>query len=889
MVLHSFEQAEWLAQTKFLAPVLRPDVLACPRLTQILQQALCTDKVVLVSAPAGYGKTTLISTLPFVLPNLPMAWFSLDEGDNDPIQFVIGLATALRQLNASVGYRLCAFLRTPLDLANQRVEIHKLMGFVINEVVEALPQQFVLVLDDLHRIHEPEASAALAYLIERLPRQMHLVISTRYDLPLALARLRARGQLEELRTQELRFTLSEATTFLNGNLKLDLSEQDVTSLQACLESWAAGLRLLASSFDRLPHQLDRDSLLRHLVGSEPDVYDFLAEEVLNQQEEATRRFLLETSILTELTPTLCQAVTGRQDAMALLKELSRRNLTMAVEQRQHVYRYHDLFKEFLQQHFARHLPQQFADVHLRAAEVETAPSRIIHHYLEAQLWEEAAMKIEQLGGPLLQEGLLITVHDWINALPPTVRQQHPRLLYYLGISAWQRGETATVKELLQRAIEGFEASGEAREQGECLIILANAFISDHDPVQGRTYLEEALRFPIAPASRVLVFITRVWQGYWQRDWEQAARDIDEAIAIGVTEPDRSVWNILGLQFRAGLAVLPDSLAHVERFWHNSVARQFAEQNLVLKTSLSSLRAFSYLMRGRLYEAVQANEHVLQCIDELEGAIWLIADGLIVSLHLYLACDDSMRLDRFVEVVHRFRSHPFFETYQFLLCYLEGRARWQQRRIEEVQQISQAFPFSEEFVDAQFLRLHLQALLEIANQRYRRAEITLKAAKALEPQGVLGPYMADVTPILAYLYWLWGKPQKALAEIEPLLAKCEIENTPGLLLREGAIMSPVLELAVKKGCHADYAAKLLQRAGCEVVPPEKMVGPNGLLSLREEAVLRLLAEGLSNREIADRLIISELTVKSRITHLLRKLDVSSRTAAVFRARQLGLIP
>jgi LuxR family transcriptional regulator, maltose regulon positive regulatory protein len=888
MTFHAFDQTEQLAQTKFLVPVLRPDVVARPRLTQVLQQALGTDKVVLISAPAGYGKTTLLSTLPFVLPDLPTAWFSLDEGDNDPIQFVIGLVTALRQLNASVSQRLCTLLRTPFDLTNQHVERHKLIGLVINEVVEALPQPFVLVFDDLHRMHEPETSAALDYLIERLPPQMHLVIGTRYDPPLALARLRARGQLEELRTQDLCFTLSEVETFLNNSLKLDLPAQDVTFVHAQLEGWAAGLRLLASSFARLPQQVDRDSILRHLAGSERYIYDFLAEEILNQQEEATRRFLLETSILTELTPTLCQAVTGRQDTLTLLEKLYSRNLTMAVERRQHIYRYHDLFKEFLQQYFAQHWPQQFEEMHLRAAAAETVPSRSIYHYLEARRWEEAAVKMEQLGGTLLQEGLLLTVRDWITALPPAVRQQHPRLLYYLGICAWQRGETATVKELLQRAFAGFAASGDAEMQGESLLMLANACIS-HDPVQGQTYLEEALRFPMAPASRVLGLLTCVWQGFWQRNWEQAARDLDEAIARGVAEADLAVWNILGLQVRTRLVVLPDGLARLERFWHHRVARQFAEHNTVLRASLASLHAFSALMRGRLPEAVQANEHFLQGLEELEGAIWLIADGLIVALQLALACDDSRSLDRFVKLVHRFGSHPFFKTYQLLLWYLESRARWHQGRSEEVQQLSQAFPGSESSVDAQFLRLHLQALVEIAHQRYHQAESTLKAAKALAPQGVLGSSIADVAPILAYLYWRWGKPHKALAELEPLLAICEAEHTPGLLLQEGAILSPVLEFAVKKGCHADFAAALLQKTGQEVIPPAKVGGPSGPLSLREAEVLQFLAEGLSNREIADRLIISELTVKSHVKHLFQKLGVFSRTAAVFRARQLGLLP
>jgi LuxR family maltose regulon positive regulatory protein len=888
MAFQTDKQAEWLTQTKFLPPELRPDIFVRPRLTQALQQALSPGNVLLLSAPAGYGKTTLLASIPVVLPHLAMAWLSLDEEENDPLQFDLGLASALRQLHAGVGKHLRAFLAAP-ERAGRPVEVRKLVGLIINEIVELLPEPFVLVLDDLHNLSEPEAYATLDYLIERLPRQMQLVISTRYDPPLALARLRARGQLEELRTQDLRFTPAEVATFFNVSLKLDLSAQDLSALHTRLEGWAAGLRLLAGSFQRLPHQLGRDSLMHNLARSERYVYDFLAEEVLNQQEAATRSFLLDTSILAELTPQLCQAVSGRQDAAALLEELSRRNLTLEVEPNLRVYRYHDLFRAFLQHRVAQDSPQQLVELHRRAAAAQMAPARAIRHYLEAHLWEDAAGKIEQVANQFLQEGLVRTVRAWIEALPTAVSQQRPRLLYDLGICAWHRGDTAIVKEVMARAIDGFAASGESEMHGESLVILANAYISDHDIAQGHAYLEEALRYPIASASRVLLHMTRAWQGFWQRDWEQAARDLDEALAIGGAAPDEATWNILGLQFRIFLAVLPDGVERIERFWQSDVPGQLAVNNTVLQTSLSSLQAFSHLTRGRLPEALAANERVLQRIGDLEGAIWLIAEVVVTSLHLYLACDDSAGLDRGVELLQRFKSDPFFETYQFAVSYLEGRARWQRGRKEEARQLFHTSPLSEDLPDARFLRLLSQGLLEIADQRYHRAESSLRAAQELKPHTVVAPCIADVSPILSYLYWQWDKPHKVLVELEPLLATCEAENTPGLILREGAIMDSLLVFALKKGCHPDFAAKLLAMMGRGVIPPQEVAGTGGLLSLREAAVLHLLADGLSNREIADRLVISELTVKSHVTHLLQKLEATSRTGAVSTARQLGLIP
>lgn len=290
---------------------------------------------------------------------------------------------------------------------------------LINDILETLPDPFVLVLDDLHLVSEPAVYTALDYLLERLPPQMHLMAATRHDPPLALARLRGRGALAELRLPDLRFTLDEAAAFLNTQ-RLGLSPEDLASLHSRTEGWAVGLRLLADSLNRIPTRSGRSAFITYLAQTDRYVFDFLADEVLSRQSSAVRTFLLETSILPELTPALCQAVTGRADALAILEDLYRRNLFLvAVDDgrwttddgpqttdlirrpssmvrrlssvvHRPIYRYHALFAEFLRRRLTQEMPERLVELHARAAQAETVPARAIAHYLAAQLWEPAA-------------------------------------------------------------------------------------------------------------------------------------------------------------------------------------------------------------------------------------------------------------------------------------------------------------------------------------------------------------------------------------------------------------------------------------------------------------------------------------------------------------------
>jgi len=352
-------QPDWLVQTRLSPPAARDDVIARPRLLEALALAVASHPLTLLSAPAGYGKTTLLADCRLRIADCGLtqtnddqirnpkseirnrvAWLSLEEEDNDPVRFLACLIVVLGRLVPGCGDTAQGLLAGPpapptlrprsgQALGGERragADTRRVIAALINDIVAANPDPFALILDDLHLITEPAVYVALDYLLERLPAQMRLVVGTRHDPPLALARLRARGQIAELGLTDLRFTLDETTQFLNGKLGMALLPDDLMTLQERTEGWPAGLRLLASSLDRIPDRAGRRAFVQTVAHTPRYIFDFLAEEVLERQEPALRTFLLETSILDELTPTRCQAVTGRGDAPALLEDLYRRNL-----------------------------------------------------------------------------------------------------------------------------------------------------------------------------------------------------------------------------------------------------------------------------------------------------------------------------------------------------------------------------------------------------------------------------------------------------------------------------------------------------------------------------------------------------------------------------------
>src|SRR5438067_5483117 len=409
-----------LLATKLHIPSLNHALVPRPRLLERLNQGM-QRKLILLSAPAGFGKTTLLCEWIHASAGreMPVAWVSLDEGDNDPVRLGTYLCAALAQVQASVGQRTLPLLHSP-----QPPSMETIMTTLINEII-AIPRHFVLVLDDYHVITAPSIHQALTFLLDHLPEQMHVILATRIDPPLPLARLRVRGQKLALRAADLRFTPEEAAAFLREVMGLDLSAEDIAILEARTEGWIAGLQLAALSLQGRS-RTGIAAFLTAFAGSHRFVLDYLAEEVLQRQEKRTQTFLLYTSILDQLSGSLCDAVTESTDGQEMLEQLEQRNLFLIpLDDERHWYRYHHLFAEFLRSRLKAEraqgtLGEPVEVLHQRASiwyERAHFLDRAIDHALAAHDFERAAKLIEVFRVSASEGGELITLLRWFAALP----------------------------------------------------------------------------------------------------------------------------------------------------------------------------------------------------------------------------------------------------------------------------------------------------------------------------------------------------------------------------------------------------------------------------------------------------------------------------------------
>src|SRR5688572_16750136 len=371
--------------TKLYVPPSPPKLVARSRLTMQLDAGLVEGrKLTLISAPAGFGKSTLVSD--WIAHNgRPVAWLSLDENDNNPVRFLIYLITALQNVSPNLGTGLLEALQSSQPSLNDAI-----LTDLLNELA-ALPGNFILVLDDYHLTDTELIDQALTFVVEHLPAQMHLVITTREDPAIPIPRLRAQNRLIELRAADLRFTPSEAAEFLNQVMGLGLSAEEVAALETRTEGWIAGLQLAALS---MKGNRDVAGFIQAFAGDHRYIVDYLVEEVLHRQPEEVRSFLLQTSILDRLNGPLCEAVTLQPGSRARLAQLQRGNrFLIPLDDQRHWYRYHHLFADVLHMHLKAEQPDQVPILHRRASEWyqhNGLPADAIHHALAGKDFEQAA-------------------------------------------------------------------------------------------------------------------------------------------------------------------------------------------------------------------------------------------------------------------------------------------------------------------------------------------------------------------------------------------------------------------------------------------------------------------------------------------------------------------
>ncbi len=867
-------------------------------------------KLTVVSAPAGSGKTTLLAEW-VARGRAPTAWISLDAGDNDPAVFVAYLIAALQGLRpGAYEDALDLLLRSP-----RPAPVEAVTTMLVNEI-SSREEDFALVMDDYHLIRSEEVHRTVGYLLRHLPARMHLFLASRTDPPLPVARLLAGGELTRLDAPDMRFTPEEASLFLGETMSLDLPSEEVAALYAKTEGWAAGLQLAAISVrqtERLP-ELDRDP-----AGTNRHLLDYLAEEVLDNQDEEVRGFLLRTSVLGRMCAPLCEAVTGRGAGQEMLERLERANLfVVPLDDERRWYRYHHLFADFLSRRLGASAPEELAGLHRNARvwfERNGLTSEAVSHALAAGDPEKAADLVEKVARTTLRRGELSTLRGWLEALPEGLVSRRSRLCLFCAWYSLAAGELAAVEPYLARAekaagIRG--ADGHAPREPEDLDPDAREVAGEATTIRAAVAgLEGASARAVELAGLASGLLTGENQflrciiaaslGYAHR----AEGEVAEAIR-GFTEAaevSRSVGatyvTLLAYKHLAELRTVQGRLRAASDVC--DLALEFAgERGGGLPAASVAHVGMGELLR-EWDELGSAARHLEKGIElgERGGNSETVLDGYLSLARVRQAAGDrdgcvaALRgADRLAEALGRgdwaLRVAAWRARLDVARGDLRAADRWMEDRGDGTRE-ELCYPREFEHVTS--------ARMLVAGGEREGALNLLERLLGAAEAGGRGGRVVEILVVRAVAQGAEGDGSGALAALGRAAALAEAEGYVRIFADEGAPMAAMLKRLQREarrrvagGVSAGYVAKLLSAMGEGSSP----VGTRGTagpliepLSEREHEVLALVAEGISNQEIAGRLFISLDTVKSHLKRLYGKLGVHSRTQAVARAKESGL--
>jgi LuxR family transcriptional regulator, maltose regulon positive regulatory protein len=908
-----------LLATKLYVPRPPSGFVPRPRLVDQLDGGLARGLTV-VCAPAGFGKTALLASWAH-RSTRPVAWLSLDRADSDRARFWRHAVAALERARPGIAERVAPLLGPPPPPS-----FEGLVTALINELA-AEPGETLLVLDDYHLIDSQPVHASLTFLLEHLPPELRLVLTSRADPPLPLARLRARGQLAELRAADLRFTQEEAAALLRQAVGPDLPDAAVAALAARTEGWAAGLQLAALS---LRGQTDVVGFVASFSGSHRYVLDYLADEVLEGQPERVRGFLLETSVLERLSGALCDAVTGRTDSQAMLEQVERANLFLVpLDEVRGWWRYHQLFADLLRARLQQQRPERVQELHRNAAgwaEAHGLADDAVRHALAAGEVVWAARLIERHADALVVRSERATMQRWLRGLPAELVGSRPRLLLAQALLALLGGDVEAVEALLDAAERAFAAApGEADEPYEPSVGRAASVLAD---VPAMIALERGFLAELrGDADRAITFerraLAELGEGQWMLESHiRMHLGVAEWLSGRVAAAERAFASSITRWRAAG----EGDLAARGCYQLGLVQRAQGRLDAALETYHQALQLGAARARPALLAAAIAHVGMAEVAyqrDELDAALRHVSQGIPLCRQLTRAqplatglatlawirqaqgdvggaldaIGEAERVAPGPEVVGLFNPVPA-QRARLLLAQGEvaGVLRWTTERGLAADD-EPSYPQEPGYL--------VLARVLLAEQAPDRALGLLGRLHALAvAQGRVGSVI-EIQALRALALAVRGDQAEALASLAEALSTAAAQGYVRVFVDEGAPMGALLgrlvaalptEQLAAGGVPPDYLGKLVgafeqtAAAGAPLPRPSGAVvaGLVEALSARELQVLRLLAAGKQNREIAEELWLAPNTVKKHVTHILDKLGATNRTAATARARELGLL-
>lgn len=881
--------------TKLLAPPPRPGALSRPQLLARMDEGLAHG-LTLISAPPGFGKTTLLSQWRAHCAGrgIPVAWLTLDEADGDPARFLRYLTSALDSLQPSLADDALNLLRTPRPAEGASV-----LTALINAISSTIDGDFALVIDDYERVDSAQVHEQLTFLLEHLPRPMHIFMATRLDPPLPLARLRARGNLLEIRTNDLRFDAAETAAFLGGVRGLDLSPPEVESLEQSVEGWVVGLRLAALALQG--RQRDLKTLTAVFDGSHRYVVDYLASEVFERQPADLQGFLLKTAVLDRLNAQLCDALCdggGRE----MLARLDEGNLFIdAIDDSRDNYRYHPLFAAFLRERLERDDPVTYREMQLRASrwhEGQGQFSEAVRYALAAGDVERAGDLLETSAPGLVRELEWSTLASWFSTLPEDALLSRPELALTVARALALTHRLDDAQGLLS-SLEGiFDERGDLPGLGRVRSV--GAFIAgrmDDQPEAIRLCSEALELLPeddVAARSIVLWTLGTAHElGGDLRSASAAYLESTEVtrrapgfaanwaavVDLGYTQFEQGQLNQGARAFRQIIAasgpggpaapisgVAHSELGELEREWnHLDEAETHLDQAFAMLQSwgniLALLRTYRYRAKARMARG------------DFAGAIATIEEGEA------LARQNRVRWAGNLEAAKA--------RFNVRAGNLEAAVAW--ARLSGLDNGDDVGHISH------LKELEYLALADVLSgqRRYDEALRLLTRLEVAAADAGRGRNLVQISAQRSVALLQSGDGVEALAAAERVLRLAQHEGYVRTFVDQGPRMAELLSKiltrrhppALERYIGTVLSSFTSARASSNG-RSQRSLGP---LSEREGEVLDLISSGLSNQEIADQIVVTEGTVKRHVHNIFRKLDVHSRTQAVARARELSLLP
>jgi LuxR family maltose regulon positive regulatory protein len=877
-----------LLATKLYIPPAPSRLVERPDLVARLNDGL-TRRLVLISAPAGFGKTTLLSKW-IAQCGIPVAWVSLDDGDSDVVRFLAYLVAALQKIEPGVGEATLSAFQFP-----QPPAIDLALTPLVNDL-SAVPTTFAIVLDDLHLIQSELVYQALGFLLDHLPPQAHLVIATRADPPLALSRLRGSGQLVELRATDLRFTQEEAPMFLNQVMGLELSSKDIAALETRTEGWVAGLQLAALSM-RQSH--DTQAFIDAFSGSHEYIMDYLTDEVLNQQPEETRSFLLQTSILDRLSGSLCDALTGQNNGHQTLESLRSANLfLLPLDDERRWYRYHHLMADLLRANLQEADPQLVPELHRRASlwyEQNGPMSEAIEHALQARDFERAAALIDQIAEETLMRSEVATLLSWVEALPADTVRARPRLSVMAAAALMLMGHSMEaiedrLKDMAPSAeVDGFHAvistfSGDVRQGAEL----------------SRQALESLPESDLFLRSVIIWILATI--GMFDGHLRESVQTLTEAAQIA----ERAGNMIVAVIARCHAAEMTMALGRLHEA--ETIYRQSLEMATDKRGRPLPAISFAEVGLGELLRERNELDIAEQLLEDgirhgQQSGVLGLMDGYVAMARLRQARGDvdgaNHAIHLALDIAAGFDAIDMDDVVVYLrqtqLLIAQGNLEAAQRvfdkigldRWDQSDEVPQAAYFTDYLYRCCQIGL---ARLLIVTQKPDEALAVLESMFDTLETRAWGGALIEGLALQALALQALDDIERALAVLAHAFRLAEPEGYARIFLDEGEPMLHLLHQAAGRGIAPAYVRRLLGQASAADAHPQppSSAGLIEPLSERELEVLRLISDGLSNSEIGRRLFLALPTIKWHTGNIFGKLGAKNRTQAVARARELGLL-